>query len=148
MNIKIFINKGLNNALSKISIIKNYKEEVVYSLGKDYCELNIEDFDNIVVSLKLMDSFKIQLVSFSYPQEKNILFIEPTTLCKIWELINFQFLPYLCILLFALKAAITSSSFGWLCAGMVVLTALSLVTMQVSKYIPSIRKRLIRVKWI
>ena len=75
---KLIVNKGLNNALSKISIIKNSKEEIVYPPGKDYCELNLEDHDKIVVSLKLMDSFKIKLISFSYPQEKNILYIEPT----------------------------------------------------------------------
>lgn len=147
-NMKLIINKGLNNVLSKISIIKNSKEEIVYPPGKDYCELNLEDNDKIVVSLKLMDSFKIKLVSFSYPQEKNILYIEPTILCKVWELLNFKLLPYLCIMLLTLKAAISSHTFSWLCAGMVALTALSLITMQVGKYITSIRKKLFRVIWV
>ena len=148
VKMKLIINKGLDNALSKISIIKNNKEEIVYPQGQDYCELNLENDDKIVVSLRMMDSFKIKLISFSYPQEKNVLYIEPTNLCKVWELMNFKLLPYLCIMLLALKAAITSPSFGWLCAGMISLTALSLMTLQISKYLPSFRKNLFHVRWI
>lgn len=145
---KLIIDKGINNIFSRILIIRNGKEKTIFPTDCDYCEFPIEKNNILDISLKTRISGTIPLTSISYSQEKNIIYIRPSTLYKVWESVNFKWLPYLCIILLVLGISIDNSIYEWVCAVMIALTAISLMTMQFGQWIPSIRKKLFHATWL
>lgn len=145
---KIIITKGTNIAFSKIIIIKNGKEESRLPATKDFCNLDCDDQDEVVIKLKLWESLgSIEIFSFFGSGKSDVLYIAPTTLCKIWDFSN-NILPYLAVFLLAIKPAMASSWFDWVCAGIVCMLALSIMTMKTVIFIPSIRRKLFQARWI
>lgn len=145
---KLIINKSLNNYFNKIIINVNDNQVIRSTFSDDYCSINLNSYDKIVIKLRLLDNFRIKLISFIYMPGKDILYIGPTRLYKIWEIINFQLFPYLCIFLLVLKPTISYLNFQWIIVGIIIFTALSLFFMQLSKLIPYIRKKLFKIVWL
>ncbi len=145
---KLIINRGVNNYPSKIIISENGNEVLKCSTANDICELNLEEDAQVVISLKFWGSLRMRLATFSYTQGREVLYIGPTSLCQVWEFLNFKLFPFLCILLLALKVSINSPLYSWFCTGLIVLTAVSLFTLQIVKFIPPIRRKLFMLYWI
>lgn len=142
---KFIVNRGFNNTFSRIVVFKNAQRIMVCPMRKDYCEFDAKEGDNIVIKLKYLDTYTMTIASFAYHEGKEIFYAHPTKMCKLWELANFKILPYLSLLFLVLQTTIKSDAYDWFCAGIIVLTALSLLCFQYSMLISYMRKRLFKV---
>lgn len=141
---KLIVNKGIKHTLSQITILVNGKKQISNAAIRGYCEFHTEGKDCVNVYLRFMDGLNIQLSSFSVLEDNDVVYIQPSMIYTLWTSLNFMILPFLCILLLVLKPTIKFVGYEWVCAGIVVLTAISLITMQVMELIPSICKRLFK----
>lgn len=139
---KIIVNRGFERFLTRVVVFKNAQEIVACPIKKDYCEFSAKEGDQIVIKLKSLGASALTVACFDYHEWKDTFYVGPTMLCKIWELFNFKILPYICLLLLAIGAAIESDTYSWFCAGMIVLTALSLIIFLACMLIHPMRKRL------
>lgn len=143
---KIFINKGFDSNVAKLFILKNGKERIICpEKSNDYIELEPNLGDEISVFLKSFDTTKQKVCTFVYDREYHTCYISPTTYWKMWEVANYKILPYFSMFFLILKPAIQSTCFDGFCAGMVVITALSLFLYKVCKLIPFVQKLMYKV---
>ena len=136
---KIIVNRGFENMLASIVVFKNGQPAIACSVQKDFCEMDAKEGDRIEVKLIAHGMISQRLAAFTYQEGKDTVYIRPTMLCKRWERANYQVLPYLCLLLLVLQSVTTSAACEWLCAGLLVLTALSLMSFLACKSNPSMR---------
>lgn len=144
---KITFNRGFNCILAKITVYKNAQEMAVCSTGKDYCEFDAKEGDDIVLKLTTVGTFVPTVVNFTCPKS-NTIYFGPTMACRIWEIFNFKVFPYLSLLFLVLKSTITSNAYDWFCTCMIVLTALSLICFQICIKIPFMWKKIFRLIYL
>lgn len=143
---KIIVNRGFENMLARVVVFKNARPIIVCPIQKDFCEMDAKEGDHIEIKLKALGM--ISLASFTYQEGKDTIYIHPTLLCKRWEVASYRVLPYFSLLFVVLQAVIKSVAYGWFCAGILVLTALSLIGLEVCKSIPSMRSRLFTLAYL
>ncbi|WP_454891336.1 hypothetical protein [Alloprevotella tannerae] len=145
---KIIVNRGFENMLTSIVVFKNGQLAIACSVQKDFCEIDAKEGDRIEIKLKALGMISQTLVAFTYQEDKDTIYIQPTLLCKRWEVASYRVLPYFSLLFVVLQAVIKSVAYGWFCAGILVLTALSLMGLEVCKSIPSMRSRLFTLAYL
>ena len=145
---KIVVNRGFENMLASVVIFKNARPIIACPIQKDFCEMDAKEGDHIEVKLIALGMISQRLVSFNFQEGKDTVYIRPTMLCKRWEMANYRVLPYFSLFFFVLQAVIKSVAYGWFCAGILVLTALSLMCLEVCKSIPSMRSRLFTLAYL
>ena len=145
---KIIVNRGFENMLASVVIFKNARPIVACPIQKDFCEMDAKEGDHIEVKLIALGMILRRLAAFTYQEGKDTVYIRPTMLCKRWEVANYRVLPYFSLLFVVLQAVIKSVAYGWFCAGILVLTALSLMCFEVCKSIPSMRSRLFTLAYL
>ena len=145
---KIIVNRGFENMLTSIVVFKNGQLAIACSVQKDFCEMDAKEGDHIEVKLIALGMISQRLVSFNFQEGKDTVYIRPTMLCKRWEMANYRVLPYFSLFFVVLQAVIKSVAYGWFCAGILVLTALSLMGLEVCKSIPSMRSRLFTLAYL
>lgn len=138
---KIIVNRGFSNILTRIIVFKNSQIVMVCPHKKDYCEFDAKEGDEIVVKLKSHDT----IASFVYHEGNDTFYIGPTTMCRRWELANFKIFPFLSLFFIILSASIKSDAYEWFCVGTIVLLALSLLTFYSCMRNLSMQKRLFKV---
>lgn len=143
---KIIVNRGFENMLARVVVFKNARPIIVCPIQKDFCEMDAKEGDHIEIKLKALGM--ISLASFTYQEDKDTIYIQPTLLCKRWEVASYRVLPYFSLFFVVLQAVIKSVAYGWFCAGILVLTALSLMGLEVCKSIPSMRSRLFTLAYL
>ena len=143
---KIIVNRGFENMLARVVVFKNARPIIVCPIQKDFCEMDAKEGDRIEIKLKALGMQT--LASFTYQEGKDTVYIWPTLLCKRWEVASYRVLPYFSLLFVVLQAVIKSVAYGWFCAGLLVLTALSLMCLEVCKSIPSMRSRLFTLAYL
>ncbi len=145
---KIVVNRGFENMLASVVIFKNARPIIACPIQKDFCEMDAKEGDHIEVKLIALGMILRRLAAFTYQEGKDTVYIRPTMLCKSWERANYRVLPYFSLLFVVLQAVIKSVAYGWFCAGILVLTALSLMGLEVCKSIPSMRSRLFTLAYL
>lgn len=145
---KIYINRAFIKLLSKISVYRNTKEISVIPANRDLCELEVKEGDKIEIRLKSLDLFSTKVATINCQEDKYIYYVGPTMLLKGWEILSFKFLPYFTILFLAIKPLANSESYDWFCTGMIVVSALSLIILQLGMAIPAMQKKLFKVEKI
>jgi hypothetical protein len=145
---KIIVNRGFENMLANVVIFKNARPIIACPIQKDFCEMDAKEGDHIEVKLIALGMILRRLAAFTYQEGKDTVYIRPTMLCKWWERANYQVLPYFSLLFVVLQAVIKSVAYGWFCAGILVLTALSLMCLEVCKSIPSMRSRFFTLAYL
>ena len=110
--------------------------------------MDAKEGDRIEIKLKALGMISQTLASFTYQEGKDTIYIQPTLLCKRWEVASYRVLPYFSLFFVVLQAVIKSVAYGWFCAGILVLTALSLMGLEVCKSIPSMRSRLFTLAYL
>ena len=145
---KIIVNRGFENMLTSIVVFKNGQLAIACSVQKDFCEIDAKEGDRIEVKLIALGMISQRLVSFNFQEGKDTVYIRPTMLCKRWEMANYRALPYLSLLLLVLQSVTTSAACKWLCAGVLVLTALSLLSFQGCKSNPSMRSSMFTLAYL
>jgi len=145
---KIIVNRGFENMLTSIVVFKNGQPAIACSVQKDFCEIDAKEGDRIEVKLIALGMISQRLAAFTYQEGKDTVYIRPTMLCRRWEIANYRVLPYFSLLFVVLQAVIKSVAYGWFCAGILVLTALSLMGLEVCKSIPSMRSRLFTLAYL
>ena len=145
---KIIVNRGFENMLANVVIFKNARPIIVCPVQKDFCEIDAKEGDRIEVKLIALGMISQRLVSFNFQEGKDTVYIRPTMLCKRWEMANYRVLPYLSLLLLVLQSVTTSAACKWLCAGVLVLTALSLLSFQGCKSNPSMRSSMFTLAYL
>lgn len=145
---KIIVNRGFENMLTSIVVFKNGQLAIACPIQKDFCEMDAKEGDRIEVKLIALGMISQRLVSFNFQEGKDTVYIRPTMLCKRWEMANYRVLPYLSLLLLVLQSVTTSAACKWLCAGVLVLTALSLLSFPACKSNPSMRSRLFTLAYL
>ena len=145
---KIIVNRGFENILARVVVFKNARPIIVCPVQKDFCEIDAKEGDRIEVKLIALGMISQRLVSFNFQEGKDTVYIRPTMLCKRWEMANYRVLPYLSLLLLVLQSVTTSAACKWLCAGVLVLTALSLLSFQGCKSNPSMRSSMFTLAYL
>ena len=145
---KIIVNRGFDNMLTSIVVFKNGHPAIACPIQKDFCEMDAKEGDRIEVKLIALGMISQRLAAFTYQEGKDTVYIWPTLLCKRWEVASYRVLPYFSLLFVVLQAVIKSVAYGWFCAGILVLTALSLMCLEVCKSIPSMRSRLFTLAYL
>ena len=145
---KIIVNRGFENMLTSIVVFKNGQLAIACSVQKDFCEIDAKEGDRIEIKLIAHGMISQRLAAFTYQEGKDTVYIRPTRLCKRWEMANYRVLPYLSLLLLVLQSVTTSAACKWLCAGVLVLTALSWLSFQGCKSNPSMRSRLFTLAYL
>ena len=145
---KIIVNRGFENMLARVVVFKNARPIIICPIQKDFCEMDAKEGDRIEIKLKALGMISQTLASFTYQEDKDTIYIQPTLLCKRWEVASYRVLPYFSLLFVVLQAVIKSVAYGWFCAGILVLTALSLMCLEVCKSIPSMRSRLFTLAYL
>lgn len=145
---KIIVNRGFENMLTRVVVFKNARPIIVCPIQKDFCEIDAKEGDRIEVKLIALGMISQRLVSFNFQEGKDTVYIRPTMLCKRWEMANYRVLPYLSLLLLVLQSVTTSAACKWLCAGVLVLTALSLLSFQGCKSNPSMRSSMFTLAYL
>ena len=145
---KIIVNRGFENMLTSVVIFKNARPIIICPIQKDFCEMDAKEGDRIEVKLIALGMISQRLVSFNFQEGKDTVYIRPTMLCKRWEMANYRVLPYLSLLLLVLQSVTTSAACKWLCAGVLVLTALSLLSFQGCKSNPSMRSSMFTLAYL
>ncbi|WP_315570968.1 hypothetical protein [Alloprevotella tannerae] len=145
---KIIVNRGFDNMLTSIVVFKNGQPAIACPIQKDFCEMDAKEGDRIEVKLIALGMIAQRLAAFTYQEGKDTVYIRPTILCKRWEMANYRVLPYLSLLLLVLQSVTTSAACKWLCAGFLVLTALSWLSFQGCKSNPSMRSRLFTLAYL
>lgn len=145
---KIIVNRGFDNMLTSIVVFKNGQPAIACPIQKDFCEMDAKEGDRIEIKLIAHGMISQRLAAFTYQEDKDTIYIQPTLLCKRWEVASYRVLPYLSLFFVVLQAVIKSVAYGWFCAGILVLTALSLMGLEVCKSIPSMRSRLFTLAYL
>lgn len=145
---KIIVNRGFENMLTSIVVFKNGQPAIACSVQKDFCEIDAKEGDRIEVKLIALGMISQRLAAFTYQEDKDTVYIRPTMLYKRWEMANYRVLPYLSLLLLVLQSVTTSAACKWLCAGVLVLTALSLLSFQGCKSNPSMRSSMFTLAYL
>lgn len=145
---KIVVNRGFENMLTSIVVFKNGQLAIACSVQKDFCEIDAKEGDRIEVKLIALGMISQRLVSFNFQEGKDTVYIRPTMLCKRWEMANYRVLPYLSLLFLVLQSVTTSAACKWLCTGVLVLTALSLLSFQGCKSNPSMRSSMFTLAYL
>lgn len=139
---KIIINRSFINIFARIIVYRNQQKMNSISIRGDGCELHVREGDQVEVRLKSLCLWSSTIASFVYHEGNDSYYVSPTMVCKIWELASFKILPYFSLLFLVLRASIVSETYEWFCTYMVVLTALSLMGLQICMQIPYMRKEL------
>ena len=145
---KIIVNRGFVNMLTCIAVFKNGQPAIACPAQKDFCEIDAKEGDRIEVKLIALGMIAQRLAAFTYQEGKDTVYIRPTMLYKRWEMANYRVLPYLSLLLLVLQSVTTSAACKWLCTGVLVLTALSLLSFLGCKSNPSMRSRLFTLAYL
>lgn len=145
---KIIVNRGFDNMLTSIVVFKNGQPAIACPIQKDFCEMDAKEGDRIEIKLIAHGMISQRLAAFTYQEGKDTIYIQPTLLCKRWEVASYRVLPYFSLFFVVLQAVIKSVAYGWFCAGILVLTALSLMGLEVCKSIPSMRSRLFTLAYL
>lgn len=145
---KIIVNRGFENMLARVVVFKNARPIIICPIQKDFCEMDAKEGDRIEIKLKALGMISQTLASFTYQEDKDTIYIQPTLLCKRWEVASYRVLPYFSLLLLVLQSVTTSAACKWLCAGFLVLTALSWLSFQGCKSNPSMRSRLFTLAYL
>lgn len=139
---RIIINCGYNHSLSKIIILKNGQHATTYSPNEGVYELDAKEGDSISIKLRSLDFFSPTIYTFRYNANHNILYLKPSNIYNIWDLYTCIILPYVCLFLLALKSIFTTEIYSYFCAGIITMTALSLICLKTIDYIPYIRRNI------
>lgn len=122
---KIIINRGFNHLFTKVAVFRNEQEITACPMQEDCCEFEARRGDHIAVFFKSIGALPV--AAFVCQGNDETYYISPTMTCRVWELASFKIFPYLSILSLAFQLVIESETYKWFCAGMLVLTALSLL---------------------
>lgn len=141
---KVIVNTGYGIKPAGIEIVKNEQRIIYCPMKKDCCVLDANAGDRVEVRLKFAGSPRLTVASFVYQEGKDTCYVYPARLYKRLELASFKILPYLCLLLFVFRMLVQSEIYDSLCAGMIVLTALSLIIFVSSVRYSSMRKKLFK----
>jgi hypothetical protein len=145
---KIIVNRGIDKILTKIVVLKNAQEIVVCPIKQDYCVLEVNEGDQIVIKLRFLDNSTLTVASFAYQEGKDIFYISPTLISRRIELAIFKILPCFCALFYVAKTALKSNTVEWIFTGSIVLTVFALLLHQICMLIPFIRKKLFTLEKI
>ncbi len=145
---KIIVNRGFENMLANVVIFKNARPIIACPIQNDFCEMDAKEGDHIEVKLIALGMISQRLAAFTYQEGKDTVYIWPTLLCKRWEVASYRVLPYFSLLFVVLQAVTTSAACKWLCAGVLVLTALSLLSFQGCKSNPSMRSSMFTLAYL
>ncbi len=144
---KIIVNRGFTNILSKIVVYKNSQKITECSINEDCCDFDANDGDQVIVKLKYLDSSSSTIASFSVHSGYRTFYVGPTITWKILELVIFKTFPWLlCPLFFILKIAVRSDLSDWFFTSIVVLTVLSLISLELSMRVPCVMKKMFKLK--
>lgn len=145
---QIIINRGINNALSKVIVFKNSTEVASCAYKEDCIDLDVTQNDLIEIKLRLLDSSSLTISSFTYQAGFEGVYVGGSKVYRICELIAYSILPYLCMLFLVLRSSVTSEAYEWFCASFVVVTALTLVGLKVGMLFPALRKKMYRLHYL
>lgn len=138
---KIIVNRGFTNLLTRIVVSRNGQEVADCHADKDYCEYEAKKGDRIVVSLR-----NVTVAQFVCEGDNDTYYISPTMACKRWELASFKILPYLTLIFLALRGSVESAAYEWFCIGMLLVTVLSLICLRAFPFRPFMWERLFRIE--
>lgn len=141
---KIVVDRGFNNILTKIDFYRNGKKTASCPMEKNYIELDANVGDQITVKLRRGVSLALEIASVTCREQTEVFYIGPSMMCKTWELASFKIFPYLSLLCLVMKSVFQSNGDNWFCAALVTLTALSLMGLQFGLMISSVRRRLFK----
>lgn len=141
---KVIVNTGFGLKPAGIEIVNNEQRIIYCPMKKDYWVVDANVGDRIEVRLKFAGSPRLTVASFVCQEGKDTCYVYPARLYKILELASFKILPYLCLLLFAFRTVAQSEVYYSLCAGMIVLTVLSLIIFVSSVRYSSMQKKLFK----
>lgn len=141
---KIIVNRGFDKSFTRIAVFRNAQEVAVCSNQKDYCVFEAKGGDRIVVKLKFLNASALTIASWVLDKGDETFYVSPTRMYRKWELANYKILPYFSLLFLAFRPVVESDGYGWFCAGMVVLTALSLMVFLSCVLNSGVRKKLFR----
>ena len=91
---KIIVNRGFENMLARVVVFKNARPIIVCPIQKDFCEMDAKEGDRIEIKLNALGMISQTLASFTYQEDKDTIYIQPTLLCKRWEVASYRVLPY------------------------------------------------------
>ena len=143
---KIIVNRGFDKALTRIVVYKNGQKAAVSTMEGDCCEVSAKEGDKILVKLGFLDTSMLTIASFACHGEHEIYYVSPTAMYRRWEVANYKLLPSFCALFFLLKIGLRSDTLEWLFVGMIFLTVLSLISLQLCSLIPVVRKRMFQIE--
>lgn len=139
---KLIVNRGFENLLSKVIVYKNGIAVGAIPVKSDHITFNAQAGDTIVVRVRSAFFCSWNLTSFVCQPEKDTYLLSPSMLCKVWEAMNYWVLPYLYLLL---KILPLPGGYQWIATGVIVLLAVSLVSSQVYKAIPTTRQKSLKL---
>ena len=91
---KIIVNRGFDNMLTSIVVFKNGQPAIACPIQKDFCEMDAKEGDRIEIKLIAHGMISQRLAAFTYQEDKDTIYIQPTLLCKRWEVASYRVLPY------------------------------------------------------
>ena len=97
---KIIVNRGFENMLARVVVFKNARPIIICPIQKDFCEMDAKEGDRIEIKLKALGMISQTLVAFTYQEDKDTIYIQPTLLCKRWQAIAFYLILVCCLLFF------------------------------------------------
>lgn len=142
---RIIINGGFERKNAKVLITKNGQETKTLSKDAYICDLDANESDTIDVKMKCTDGSVLRLASFTYKKGNDIYFIHPSAMYNAWMDVAYKYLPFICIIFYALQPLIQSEGYKWACTGMLVLTVLTFMALQIIQLIPHEQKKLFKL---
>lgn len=142
---KVIINEGFERKNAKLLITKNGQETYALPKGAYSWDVDTDEGDTLDVKLKCTDGSVLRLASFTCKSGNDICYIHPSAMYNAWMNVAYKYLPCLCIILYAIQPLIKSEGYKWVCTGMLVLTVLTFLALQISQLIPHEQKKLFKL---
>lgn len=144
---KIIINRGFEKRTSKIVVFKNTHTIGDFPTHFDHLELDAQEGDKIEIRMNSFGMPDTTIASFVFTREHGTYYICPNTMYSRWEIANYRYLPYLCLLSLAFRYVIEVEWYDYFCACLFLITPLSLMSFQICMAIPSIVKRFFKLTY-
>lgn len=139
-DMKIIINLSIGNIFKKIAVFKNGQLMAVCPARKNYGVFDAMEGDRIEIKQGY-----VTVASFVCREGHDTFYVGLTKMHKIWEWFNFCMFPYLTLALFVFKDRGGADAYDWLCTGMLVLTVLSLISLQSCVSNPRLRNKMFKL---
>lgn len=128
---KIIINRGFNNILSRVLVFRNGQKINGWTRKDCFCEFDAKEEDQILVKIKNLDTTTATVASFIFHEGKDTFYISPNKMLNVWEFVSYKVFLCVCLIYIIYKVAmIESNVFDWVFAAMIFIMALSLVCLQ------------------